>query len=58
MSRQIRINFTSVWSFAVIDFTSVHSSVCQSNKFALRWVPLATGLTGYRQAGSSTLYVH
>lgn len=42
----------------MIDFASVHSSARQSNKFALRWVPLATALDGYRQAGSSTLHAH
>jgi hypothetical protein len=42
----------------VIDFTSVHSSVRQSSKFALHWVPLATGLNGCRQTGSSTLHAH
>jgi hypothetical protein len=42
----------------VIDFGSVHSSPYQPDKFALRWVSLATALNGYRQAGSSTLHAH
>jgi hypothetical protein len=52
----------------VTDFGSVHSSadiMCmdahtarQSNKFALRWVPLATALNGCRQAVGVTLHAH
>jgi hypothetical protein len=42
----------------VIDFTSVHSSVRQSNKFALHWVPLATALNSCRQTVGVTLHAH